>query len=221
MLRTCKITHVMLDPKSVCRPWCVEHREYVFFAPNHFVVVPDRHYLTCGAHRAMDVTHSHHGVRLVMLWTSSETVRVAKEVNNSIASIFTWQSERQCIDRVGVIESWALYDIIANRRAGLVPLLGVRLQMYCANRAGLVPLLGLRLQMYCANRAVPVPLPGVRLQMHCVNRAGLVPVLGVRLQMYCANRAGLVPLLGVRWGPFAACADSIATAPSGLFSSFM
>ena len=50
---------------------------------------------------------------------------------------------------------------VQTARAGLLPLVVVRLQMYCGKRAGLVPLLGVRLQMHmcCVNRAVNVLVP--------------------------------------------------------------
>ena len=41
-----------------------------------------------------------------------------------------------------------------------------------------VPLLGVRLQIYCAKRAGSVPLSGARLQIYFVKRAGLVPLFG-------------------------------------------
>ena len=56
--------------------------------------------------------------------------------------------------------------------------------MCCVTRAGLVPFLGARPQMYCENHADLVPHLGVRLQLYCVTRAGLVPLLGVRLHIY-------------------------------------
>ena len=65
---------------------------------------------------------------------------------------------------------------------GLVPVLGVRLQMHCVGRAGLVP----------------AAVLGARLRVHYANRDGLVPVLCVWLQVYCVDRAGLVPVLGAR-----------------------
>ena len=49
------------------------------------------------------------------------------------------------------------------KRIAPVPVLGMRLQMHCADRAGLGldPVWGMQLRVHCVNRAVPVPLLGI------------------------------------------------------------
>ena len=53
------------------------------------------------------------------------------------------------------------HEVSANREHPYVdvpgPVLGTRLQLYCADRAVPEPAFGTRLQLYCANRAVHVP----------------------------------------------------------------